>query len=179
MSCSLTLTKIADTIVEVARQEDLLLRRVGQGIFIVPELAFVYAVGRAIASRAGEIFGTPRVRWLPETKMGETGRTDLVFEVEGDRTYALEFKRGGSSDDYVSDLRKLATLDPARFERIFCALIDAWPDEIDPNPRISAVERVPEVKVERLSERFDFFATLNSSFKNQICCVVALWRVAA
>ena len=176
MTHSATLTRLALKVVDTARQEDLLLRRVGQGIFLVPELAFVYAVGRSIASDANEIFGTPKVRWLPESKIGTSGRTDLTFEVENQATYALEFKRGGTSADYIRDLRKLSALDASRFERVFCALIDSWPHEIESNPRIQAVESCG-VMVERLTESFDFFATLHSGFKKQLCCVVAIWRV--
>jgi len=178
MAVSSTLRKIADIVVDVARHEDLILRRVGQGIFLVPELAFVYAVGRTIAANASAIFGTPNVRWLPETKAGNTGRTDLIFAVEGQTTYALEFKRAGKGSDYASDLRKLAAMDSS-WERIFCALIDTWPHEIDPNPRIVEVESCENVVVERLTERFDFFATLDSRYANQVCCVVGLWRIGS
>jgi len=177
MTQSATVAKLALKIVDTARREDLLLRRVGQGIFLVPELAFVYAVGRSIASDATEIFGTPIVKWLPESKVGATGRTDLTFEVENQPAYALEFKRSGTSADYIRDLRKLSALDSSRFERIFCALVDSWPHEIESNPRIRAVESCG-VAVERLTEPFDFFATLHSRYKKQVCCVVAIWRVS-
>ena len=110
--------------------------------------------------------------------MGTGSRTDLVFEVAGGLTYALEFKRGGNADSYVYDLRKLASLDPSKYERIFCALIDAWPNEIPDVPRIVAVEE-SEIQTERLVKHFDFFATLDSRYKNQVCCVVALWRIAS
>lgn len=171
------LTRIANIIVDVARNEDLLLRRVGRGIFVVPELAFVYTVGRTIASRAHEIFGTTDVRWLPESAIGDVGRVDLKFEVKDQPTYAFEFKRSGTGAAYVQDLKKLASLDDGKYERIFCALIDAWPDDIDPNPRIKAVEE-SGIPLERLIEHFDFFATLDSRYVNQVCCVVGLWHVA-
>jgi hypothetical protein len=177
-SMSPVLKALADTIIDIARNEDAVLRRVRQGIFHMPELAFVHAVGRAIAARAHEIFATPNVRWLPEVSIGGAhGPTDLVFEVEGQKAYAFEFKQGANAESYVRDLRKLASLDAERYERIFCALIDTWPKEIDPNPRITAVVK-SGVPVERLVEHFDFFATLDSRFKNQVCCVVGLWRVA-
>lgn len=174
-----TLKSIANTIVGVAREEDLMLHRVGKGIFLIPELAFVYSVGRALAL-ANRIFSTPEVKWLPETTVGAAGRTDLVFEVKGQQAFAFEFKCAGKADDYAHDIRELASLDPAKYERIFGALIDTWPQEIDPNARILAVEKDSRVPVERLSEsgRFDFFSTLHQGYVKQICSVVGLWRIA-
>ncbi len=172
------LTNIANTIVDVARSEDLLLRRVGQGIFFVPELAFVHAVGRAIASKALEIFGTTEVKWMPETALKAGVRTDLVFEVREQPTYAFEFKCGGKGEAYVADIKKLAALPVERYERVFCALIDAWPENISTDPRIRAVEN-SGVPVHRLVEHFDFFSPLNARYKKQVSCVVGIWRVGS
>jgi len=74
----------------------------------------------------------------------------------------------------------LASLDPATHERIFVALIDTWPNEIDPNPRILAVEKISGVPTERLAENghFDFFSTRHPNYVNQVCCVIGLWRIA-
>jgi hypothetical protein len=63
---SVNLEMLSQTIIEVARQEDLVLRRVGKGIFLVPELAFVYAVGRELAIKPSRFsaqrrrYGSPR-----------------------------------------------------------------------------------------------------------------------
>ena len=84
------LKNIANIIVGVAREEDLILHRVGKGgIFLIPELAFVYSVGRALAIDAQRIFSTPHVKWIVEQARGEAGRTDLVFEVEGQPAFTL------------------------------------------------------------------------------------------
>ena len=61
------LNKISDLIVDVARREDLILRRVGKGVLLIPELAFSYAVGRELASNAEDIFGTIEVTWKLES----------------------------------------------------------------------------------------------------------------
>lgn len=174
------LKTIANIITEVAREEDLILSRVGKGIFLVPELAFVYSVGRALAIDAERIFSTAHVKWIPETAIGEAGRTDLVFEVEAQRAFAFEFKCGGKAQDYAGDIRKLASLDPTKYERIFVALINSWPDKIDSDSRILAVEKSSGVPTERLTENrhFDSFPTRDPDYVNQVCCVIALWRIA-
>lgn len=174
------LKSIADIIEGVAREEDSILRRVGKGIFLIPELAFVYSVGRALALGAQRIFSTPHVKWIPETVRGEAGRTDIVFEVEGQPAFAFEFKCGGKAENYAGDLRKLASLDPVTYERIFVALIDTWPNHIDSDPRILAVEKDSGVAIERLAKNgnFDFFSTRHPNYVNQTCCVIGLWRIS-
>lgn len=173
------LKQIAELIVGVAREEDLILRRVGKGIFLMPESAFVYAVGRALALSAKKIFDTPEVEWCPETTFEDVGRVDLVFKVNGGKLFAFEFKRAGSGEAYADDIRKLARLDRASCHALFVGLIEAWPESIKDDPRIRAVEHVEGVTVERITSSgkgFDFFAT-ESHYKNQVCCVVGIWRV--
>jgi hypothetical protein len=90
---SVNLEMLSQTIIEVARHEDLILRRVGKGIFLVPELAFVYAVGRELAIKAESVLGTAAL-WLPESTICESGRTDLEFDVDNPPGLAIEFKCG-------------------------------------------------------------------------------------
>lgn len=134
------LDKIADLIVDVARREDMVLRRVGKGVLHLPELAFAYAVGREIALQAERIFGTNKVRWMPETTLTtESGRTDLIFQTDSGNGIAIEFKIGGSVDLYKRDIEKLRNI-PTSHEALFCALIDAWPNKLESNPRVAGIE---------------------------------------
>ena len=103
--------KISDLIVDVARKEDLILRRVGKGILLIPELAFTYLVGRQIALYAESIFGTNNVSWKPETTItSDSGRTDLVFDVRDRKGIAIEFKIGGMGESYIRDIDKLKAI---------------------------------------------------------------------
>jgi hypothetical protein len=51
---------LSQTIIEVARHEDLILRRVEKGIFLVPELASIDAVGRELAIKGESVWARRR-----------------------------------------------------------------------------------------------------------------------
>ena len=171
------LDKISDLVVDVARKEDLILRRVGKGILSIPELSFTYSVGRQLASNAESIFGTNDVSWKPETTISaDSGRTDLVFDVQGGTGIAIEFKIGGNSDSYIRDINKLKAI-PGDYEKIFCALVDAWPDDLLSDGRIQAVESQEGINRICRDKFFDFFSTLHDAYKGQLCCVVGVWHV--
>jgi hypothetical protein len=176
---SVNLEMLSQTIIEVARHEDLILRRVGKGIFLVPELAFVYAVGRELAIKAESVLGTAAALWLPESTICESGRTDLVFDVDNAPGLAIEFKCGDIHVDKCErDLWKLAAIDPGDYMRVFCALIATWPNTISEDPRIERVEKGP-VPVKRLTKDLDFFSTYHTAFKNQVCCLIGIWEINA
>jgi hypothetical protein len=150
---------------------------VGRGIFLIPELAFVYAVGRSISANAQDIFKTPLVEWLPGTSISKAGRTDLVFKTQDQKDFAIQFKRSGVDETFIQDITKLATLELQKYQWLFCALIDTWPNEIDPNPRTNAVEKDSGIPVRRLTDRFEFFSTKHPKYVKQVCCLVALWII--
>lgn len=170
---------LSQTIIEVARHEDLMLRRVGKGIFLVPELAFIDAVGRELARKAESVFGMPGARWFPQSTNCEFGRTDLVFTVNNSPGLAIEFECGDVHVDKCEcDLWKLASIDPADYTRIFCALLPTWPTAISEDPRIERVEKGP-VPVKRLTKELDFFSTFHTAFKNDVCCLIGIWEIDA
>jgi hypothetical protein len=176
---SVNLESLSRIIIEVARHEDLILRRVGKGIFLVPELAFVYAVGRELAIRAESVLGTAGARWLPESTNCEFGRTDLVFNVNNSPGLAIKFECGDVHVDKCErDLMKLAAIDPGHYTRVFCALIPTWPTTISEDSRIERVEKGP-VPVKRLTKDLDFFSTFHTAFKNQVCCLIGMWEIDA
>ena len=172
------LKKISDIIVDTARQEDSILKKVGKGIFQIPELAFAYSVGREIAINAETIFGNTNICWLPEETIAtNSGRTDLVFTNPESKGLAVEFKIGGHADSYRRDIDKLCNIDDIKYERIFCALIDAWPNKLTNDPRILAVEETNRTTRLCRDDFFDFFATLHEKYKSQLCCVVGVWHI--
>jgi len=172
------LNKVSDLIVDIARKEDLILRRVGKGVLHLPELAFTYAVGREMALQAERIFGTDKVRWMPETTItSESGRTDLVFDSEAGKGIAIEFKIGGSVESYKRDIEKLQNISPNKYETIFCALIDAWPNQLENDSRVAGIEAIDGVERICRDKFFDFFASLDDNYAKQICCIVGVWSV--
>lgn len=171
------LNKISDLIIDVARNEDLILRRVGKGVLHLPELAFTYAVGREIALQTERIFGTDKVRWMPEvTLTPKSGRTDLIFENQIGKGIAIEFKTGGSVDSYKKDIEKLRNI-PDNYEALFCALIDAYPNNLETDNRITGIEALDGVERICRDKFFDFFATLDDKYVSQLCCIVGIWKV--
>lgn len=168
------LEELSEIIIRVARREEMALRGLSRGILFMPELAFVHAVGRALKSNAVKVFGTPKVQWLTEKELGDAGRTDLVFKAQ-ERSMAIEFKMGGRDYSYVRDIEKLAALDPQEYTRLFCALVDAWARKpVHSDARIKAVDE--HQNVARLAP-LDLFTTHCPRYKDQICCVVGLWRI--
>ena len=171
------LLKLKEVIHSVAREEDLILRRLsGSGILRMPELAFTHQVAKGLLTRAQEILGVTSFQWEMNKGIG-AGLTDLVVNPgQGEKCIAIEFKMSGDYRNYVSDIRKLQQLDSATYDRVFCALMDVFVADLTTHPRIKAVEENVDVPVQRVGEYFDFFSTLHS-FKTQTCCVIGLWFV--
>lgn len=169
------LKNIAEIVVSTAREEDAILRNVGKGIFYMPELAFSYAVGKKIFINAEQVFGSKRVEWEANKKISDnSGLTDLVIICNGNK-FAIEFKIGGCGDNYKKDIKKLKNV-PEEYAKLFCALIDTWPDSINKDNRIKSVEAETKITQIRKDKFFDFFSTL-SNYKKQLCCVVGVWEV--
>ncbi len=168
-------------VVHVARRESATLCNLDKGVFFVPERAFVYLVGKEVLVDAAEVFGTDSLRWRTEAKVGQLGPVDLVIDVEGHSTIALEFKMRGDANNITADLDKLATLDALSYRKYFCALIDAWADGSDADSRLKAVRGwrgAGGLQAIPVTENFDSFETKDEQFATPIRCVVGLWEVA-
>lgn len=111
-----------------AQEENALLEReFGKGIFDMPELAFVYEVGKRIARRRSTILGSEDYDWIRESQVGAGGITDLVFQPRSRKylpTILLEFKMDDTYHKYADDIRKLNSLDSTggKVIRLFVAL---------------------------------------------------------
>lgn len=170
------LLRLKEVIHSVAREEDLILRRLSdKGIMSIPELTFTHQLAKALLGRSQEVLGVPTFEWEMNKGIG-SGLTDLVVNPSVGRKIAVEFKVGGSSANYVKDLVKLSQLDGGTYDRVFCALMDVFVGDILTHPRIKAVDENANPTVQRIGEYFDFFSTLYS-FKTQTCCVIGMWLI--
>ncbi len=176
------LIKIGKVIESVAIQEDAELKEfASEGIFFMPELAFVYACGKSIMAKRTEIFGELVVKWKREENIGNGGPTDLIFELGKDKCIAIEFKLRDTRHAYIKDIDKLMALkrsDPERFVTAFCALVDTYADQIPDDGRVGAVEAHPSAKVVSLLEPKPHFETIQHRYTlRDVRCVVGFWCV--
>ena len=179
--------KIRDTIHEVAIREDLILRKIkGQGIFFMPERIFAFEVGKAIAKNSGEIFGTTDLDWQVEKTIDNIGPLDLLISLPAEKKeIVIEFKKYGHFDQSIKDIRKLGGLKKEGRDLIFCNLIyENLKYEIHPtkNVMLKNIESECEkekLRIERLGDKsgnFEFFTTPSvHGFLHY--CLLAIWEV--
>lgn len=165
--------QVREAILNVARREDSELRRYsGQGIFLMPELAFVHQVAKELSSRSSEVFRVPFIRWEMDKHIG-AGRTDLVINAPNQKGIAIEVKIGGSKDLWAKDIQKLKQINPNYYYRLFCSLAHSFVNTL------SSINRVFEDDgtVANVGGDFDYFTTLHPKYQTQVCCVVGVWFV--
>jgi hypothetical protein len=172
-----TLRKIAEIIEGVARKEDSDLKNISnQGIFYMPELAFVYACGKAIMENREHVFGDLKPEWKRETELGNGGPTDLLFECQDGKCIAIEFKLRDTGEAYVRDIEKLLRLNPSeKYFLVFCALVDVFSSKIQIDERIVKVETYPKARVVSLLNPKPHFVTKQHWYKSDTSCVVGFW----
>jgi hypothetical protein len=152
------LVQLGETIVRLAQSEDKELQPLGKSIFHVPEIAFAYLVGKAIAKAstdAGE-----SLDWEPESRVvqGSTDRIDLILRPKRERPIAIEFKAGYgvSAASVRRDIRKLRQIG-ADYDRLFCGLMGQWGHTLDSHLYIKTVKEVTAGEVAP-TPVFDFTA---------------------
>lgn len=92
------------------KENDQLMSLYGFGIFYMPELAFVYEIGKQMAERRVELFGSEKYQWVRECNYGNGGPTDLSFISTNEKVlYLFEFKLDDKIQKYHNDIKKLAT----------------------------------------------------------------------
>ena len=176
------LEAISRLIAAVARQEEQELRPLGTGLLSCPELAFAYLVGRAIAARKSDIFGTPDVRWSPEELIAGFGRAGLVFHPPAPgKALVVEFKRsGGVNPSYLAHLNRLGSIDEHKYDRLFCGLMfsGSTKPNVEPlyDPRIRAVEAAGNLRVRPAYSPFEYFET-GPKLVTPAYCVVGVWQL--
>jgi len=169
---------IAKLIIEVAESEDTILSDIAdEGIFHMPELAFVYECGKKIMGHSKAVFGSNTVKWKRETDLGNGGPTDLLFELNDGYRVVLEFKLRDTRHAYIRDVEKLSKLDDKKTLRLFCALIDIFDKDLQTDERLNTVENINEIDV-LLVARKDF-STKQYRYPSSpvLICVAAVWTV--
>ncbi|MCH7534661.1 MAG: hypothetical protein IH948_02765 [Bacteroidetes bacterium] len=134
-----TAEAVSNTIRAFARRENQkLMHDFGKGIFDVPELAFVYLVGKEIAGDFEGYFNSKDYDWVRETDFGNGGPTDLAFWSKNpmDTSYMLEFKMDDTHDKYTADIRKLKQpllnkYQDRKVEKYFCGLKWVFEHQVD------------------------------------------------
>lgn len=175
--------KIAETIVKVAIDVDKILYKIAnEGIFFMPELAFAYAVGKAVMEKKTDIFCGRKITWCREESLGNGGPTDLIFKYEeGEKgCIAIEFKLRDTDESYGKDLDKLSNLDSnVPTTRIFCALIDVYEDfeRRKKDARLILMENYDKAHLVPLTKQRIEFKTTQSRHGSDISCVVGVWVV--
>jgi hypothetical protein len=178
------LDKVYDLISKVALREELELRSVSSGIFSIQELAFVYIVGKEIALKAIDIFGTKDICWYTEKqieKTPKTTRTDLVFEDnEGSPVLAIEFKTRKEEGVCLNDIKKLKEI-KSECIKVFCALVEK--DKEPKEPNVWFGDGVKPL-YNHNKGNFEKFPTIDyhtdsSRPSGKTCCIVAAWEVVS
>lgn len=167
--------EIAQVIVSVAKNEDSLLSKIAnQGIFHMPELAFVYECGKQIMLNSEKIFGKNHVVWIREKDLGNGGPTDLVFELDNGYMVAIEFKLRDTSHSYIRDVNKLSKLSEKTL-KLFCALIDVFDSKLPDDGRQSALENHPDANVKQVKKQY--FSTKQNWYDSPTSCHVCVWTI--
>ncbi|MEW6061904.1 MAG: hypothetical protein AB1600_08195 [Bacteroidota bacterium] len=170
---------IRDAIVSYAKREDNELKRLcSKGIFFMPEIAFAFGVGKEIYRNRSHIFNGLNLEWKREETLGNTGPIDLVFKIDGNYCIPIEFKIRQTSDAYISDVRKLIALYTQKCFPVFCALVDAFEDNVTFDSRITLLEKEFNNNLTRLGD-IESFSTWNDRYKKPIRCEIGVWQIDA
>lgn len=166
---------LREKIIEVAENEDKELERLcSEGIFFVPELAFAYLVGKEIMK--SDVAKENKLELIREQKISsDYGIADLVLKGEGLKTIVVEFKMQAKDVNYIGDIKKLQKINED-YEKIFCALIDVFPDALESDGRIIKLEETFKGEIERIGY-FYHFPTKYSYYQKTTHCLIGIWRV--
>ncbi|WP_036800865.1 hypothetical protein [Photobacterium marinum] len=167
--------KIAEAIYQTAIKYDRdLSQEADEGIFFMPELAFVFQCGLEIMRKRNSIFGNSKVEWLREINLGNGGPCDLAFIINDSHKIVLEFKLRNTSTSYLRDIEKLSKLSPVSHTRLFCALIDVFQEQ----PQDGRLVYLNTHSPTPLKKIFcSSFPTKTSYYQKPISCQVMVWKL--
>ena len=182
------LFKIGRVIESVARYDNNALDEISsEGIFFMPELAFVFSCGKAIMLERADVFSGFEVTWKREENHGNGGPTDLVFELKKNgglvQYIAIEFKLRNTWNAYLKDIDKLLTLknnNPEIYTVAFCALVDTFTRQYPDDGRVGKIEAydAAKAKVTSLLEPKPYFPTKQTRYPIEpVSCVVGFWSI--
>lgn len=187
------LARLAGVICQVAQEEDRDLQPLGKSIFFVPEVAFAYLVGKALADKAlakvsveaRRVFAD--LEWVRERSVdGKLGPSDLVLRPKSAtsvKPIVVEFKAYDAPTMKIKDdIRKLRQIS-SDYDRLFCILMNASAHSLDRHLHIQTVEKesgepAPRRVYEFASKEYAF-ETAKRDKRGGPCwwCVVGLWQM--
>ena len=170
------LLSIHKEIISFAKTEDQFLsNHLNKGIFFMPEIAFVYGVGKAIMSKYKEIFLDHKVEWLREIRLEKGGPCDLIFDVENAGKIVIEFKVRSTLEAYSQDVQKLKYLIGDNATRLFCALSNVFEKDLPADLRIKRLEDEYSSSIQRVGDLYNFPTW--DVYAHPIYCVIGFWKI--
>ncbi len=198
--------KIREVIIETALKEDKLISASGEnkGLFDMPELAFVFEVGKQVAYRNEFIFNTNYFDWYTEYTFDKAGGpSDLIFEYwENEKKdivkkIILEFKLVNRIETYLDDIEKLHRIRDKNVIKLFCGLKDCFEKDMHEKivnennkeityfwgeQKIKGLNREEDsnrkINVSLIDEEFSFKTGSILGFKQKLHCLISLWEVS-
>jgi hypothetical protein len=176
------LAQLAKILCRVAREEDRDLRSLGRSIFFVPEVAFAYLAGKALARDFAN-----DSEWVREQSLDEKlGPSDLILRPKSPTSIkptVIEFKAyDAPSTKIKDDVRKLRQIS-SEYDRLFCVFMNPSGHSLDKHLHIKTVEKesgepVP-VRVYDFASKEYAFETVERDKSSGSCwwCVVGLWQI--
>ena len=161
-------------IIETIENEAKFLKRIEKGIFYLPERALVYLIARKIKedSELGKHISNFEF---------EKRRVDLTLKTEKFGEILIEFKiRGRWYDNargsYSRDIEKLEKVLNGDI-RIFYALIDTAPHELENDERIVNIEKKFKGRIERMPKGRPFLAFTSTLDNQKRTCIIGCWKI--
>ena len=151
----------------------------GEGIYFAPELHIGFRISKAIYLNRKRIFEDENVKWHREIKEGDSGPSDIVFQVidkNNPETYntimVIELKLRATYNAYKRDVLKLQRIKQVPY-KYFCVLLDSFLEDND-----ERIKKLYEIKGVNLSKvGHSSFPTKQHWYASQIYCNLDLIKV--
>jgi len=174
------INEINKQILEVAEKENKQLMQIANsdlnselGIFHMPELAFAYECGKQIMQNANNIFENNIPQWCREFDLGNGGPSDLVFNFNDGYKIVIEFKMRDTAEAYLRDLAKLSKLNDEKIIKLFCAVIDVFPKDLENDGRVKKIDT--DLRTKKLVIKS--FNTNQRWYKSEVHALIGIWKV--
>ncbi len=163
--------KIPAIVLQIAKEEDEILKKFGKGIFFIPELAFSYKLGKELGKVGHKHYND--FKWNREVKIGKEGPSDLVFDINNEKV-VIEVKMISMFDKYKKDIDKLKQIDDKNIRKIFIALIDTYRGEEELDYKIIEMNKL---NLKPLKMPFDQIKSKYSPHNKPVSCIISIWEV--
>ena len=164
---------------EVLSIENELKAITGEGVFFAPELYIGFRISKAIYLNRKNIFGDENVKWHREIKEGDSGPSDIVFQIPEEKDIkknktimVIELKLRSTYDAYKRDIMKLQRIKEVPY-KYFCVLLDSFIEDND--ERVKNLYNIEGVNLVQIDHRF--FKTKQDWYASQVYCNLNLIKV--